>query len=480
MIAFPMAAFLNAITADIANRFVAFFMDKFSTVTSQTNEGKRLQHDLQRLLLRVRIIIEEAEGRCMTNKAMIYQLNILRKEMYRGYFTMDSLRIQGYKELKDHDVSHSSAPSEFNPAKRRFFCTGNKHMEKDTHQVLQNLNNIMVDMSEFVAILNNCPVLYRQPYSMHMYIGKCMFGRQMEMERVMDFLVQIEHPSMESLGVLPIVGTIFVGKTTLIGHVCNDSRVRRHFSRIVLVTEDETRDESVSTLNYGGVIVHQDNSNDQSERLLTIIEFSRNIDEVSWNSLYSSAKGCGASGSRMIITSRSNDIIKFGTTQPLVLSSLPLEAYWYLFKILVFGSIDSNDHPRLESIAMEMARWMNGSFIDAHIMSDFLRKNLDVQNWCMCLATVKKNIQRNIYLYGEDPYALAGKNKSISYQVDNNIVFYSQHRACRGKDSVPVITVHDLCGSAVKREGEFDVLLWKSNILPYKSYVASCMIEESS
>jgi hypothetical protein len=126
-------------------------------------------HDLQRLLLRVGVIVEEAEGRYITNPLLAYQLNMLRKEMYRGYLTLDNLRIHGNEELKakDHDVSNSFALSKVNAAKRLFFSAGNKHMEKDIHQVLDNLNNIMVDMSEFVTTLSNYPPLYRQPYSMH-------------------------------------------------------------------------------------------------------------------------------------------------------------------------------------------------------------------------------------------------------------------------------------------------------------------------
>ena len=56
-----MAAFLNALMSDVANRIVAFLMDKLPKVSRPTTEGTRL-HDLQRLLLRVGVIVEEAEG----------------------------------------------------------------------------------------------------------------------------------------------------------------------------------------------------------------------------------------------------------------------------------------------------------------------------------------------------------------------------------------------------------------------------------
>ena len=477
-----MAAFLNALMSDVANRIVAFLMDKFPKVTTPTTEGMRL-HDLQRLLLRVGVIVEEAEGRYNTNPLLAYQLNMLRKEMYRGYLTLDNLRIHGNEELKakDHDVSNSFFLSKVNAAKRLFFSAGNKHMEKDIHQVLDNLNNIIVDMSEFVTTLSNYPPLYRQPYSMHFYVGKCMFGRQMEVDRVIGFLMQTENPIMKNVGVLPIVGPAFVGKSTLVAHIYNDERVCNHFSRIVVLTGDEINYENLqTTFKDSGLTMHQGNALGHNDRLLTIVEFSEDVDEVVWNMLYSSASSCLGTGSKIIVTSRSDRIINFGTTQALVLNFLPLEAYWYFFKILTFGSVDSNDHPELESIAMNMAREMNGSFVAANISSGFLRNNLTVEYWTMQLTMFRAYIQRNIALFGEHPYALLRKNKHTCCSIYSNDRFlvYSQHLTCLANDNnVPAITVDDLRSGSLKCEGEFDMLLWKSHILPYKSYVVRCMTE---
>ncbi|TVU40514.1 hypothetical protein EJB05_13981, partial [Eragrostis curvula] len=195
---------------------------------------------------------------------------------------------------RKHDVSNSFALSVFNPTKRIFLSNGNPRGAKDLQQVLDNLNNIMIHVSEFVTFLTKCPPLYRQPYNMHLFVGKCMFGHQMEMDRIMDFLMQMEHPSTKSIGVLAIVGPTCVGKSTLVAHVCDDERVRSYFSKILVLAEDDIR---------------------------PLMRF------------------------KVVITSRSNKIIKFGTTPALVLNFLPPEAYWYFFKILAFGSVDSRDHP---------------------------------------------------------------------------------------------------------------------------------------
>ena len=111
-----------AIISEITKRSISNVLCKYSEITSgPTMEDKRL-HDLQRLLLRTHIIVKEAEGRLITNRAMVHQLNVMRKEMYRGYFTLDSLRSQATEAMDDHDVSrHSFALPKFNRAKRRIF-----------------------------------------------------------------------------------------------------------------------------------------------------------------------------------------------------------------------------------------------------------------------------------------------------------------------------------------------------------------------
>ncbi|KAL6647738.1 hypothetical protein ACP70R_015175 [Stipagrostis hirtigluma subsp. patula] len=467
-----MAVFFRAIMREIAS-----IVDKY-TETTPIMEDKRL-HNLERLLLRVSVIVEEADGRHIANKVMIHQLNLLRKEMYRGYFIADSLRSQGI-EAKGSNVSHSFSLSKFNPAKRFFCSTADTHMEKDLQQVLDNLNNIVEDVNGLVMFLRNYPPLYRQPYSMHLLIGKCMFGRQMEMERIMDFLMQKEHPGKGSVPVLPIVGPKYVGKSTLVAHVYNDARVRNYFSQILVITGDDIKNENLATLKDRGVTIHQDNTLGKNEKLLAIIEFSGDVNEVTWNSLYSSSSVYCGEGSKMIITSRSNTIIKFGTTQALVLNFLPPEAYWYFFKILTFGTAHSNDHPRLESIGMEIARELTGSFIGANVTSSILQNHFSSQYWWRCLAHMRENIEINVSLFGEKTYDLIKKNKpAISHISDGEFVVWIKHRTCRAGENVPVITVEDVIGGSVKYEGEFDVLAWKSHVLPYNSYIVRCMIEKS-
>ena len=105
----------------------------------------------------------------------------------------------------------------------------------------------------------------------------------------MNLLMLVEPTSTKHVGVLPIVGPAEVGKSTLVAHVCNDERVRNNFTQIVLITQYDLKDKGLTTLEDGGVIYYQQNSLNENERTLSIIEFSEDIDKAAWNCYLASA-----------------------------------------------------------------------------------------------------------------------------------------------------------------------------------------------
>uniref|UniRef100_A0A0D3GLM1 NB-ARC domain-containing protein n=1 Tax=Oryza barthii TaxID=65489 RepID=A0A0D3GLM1_9ORYZ len=449
-----METFLSAILGDLASRSISFLINKSSKPTALTVEER-----LQRLLLRARIILEEADERLITNQSMLQQLNILRKEMYRGYYTLDRFRCHVHEadHTKDHEVSNHVIPSKFNPAKRIRFCrVSGKSLEEQLQQVFGSLEVTIEDMGEVVMFLNSCPRLCRQPYSMHLLLDKCLLGRQMEMEHIMNFLLKEDIPGDENTGVLPIIGPWRVGKSTLIEHACADERVRNRFFQIVHFSDDDLEDANMVTLRDCGVIKHQ-NRGTGEERLLIIIELIRDIDEAAWSRLYSASKRCVAKGSKIIVASRSDKIARFGTTQALRVTYFTQEAYWYFFKVRTFGSIDAEEHPKLASIAMDMAREMNGCFMGSSMYSVLLKANFNVRFWSMALAGIREFKQKNLLRYGanidcpwhpvEPTYIRMINNVSSEY-----LVVLCDYQTCSVQDMVDCHTNFPQSEAAVPME----------------------------
>jgi hypothetical protein len=198
-----MDAVLYAVLGDLTSRFISFIVDKYQ-VRDATNANNDISR-LQQLLLRASTVETEAEGRRVTNPAMLLQLRQLREA--RGFFVMDT-SIIGIPRTR---------------TKRRATTSNNYNLQDD----MDNLEAKLDGMREFILILMHCPRIVRQPYSAYMFMERCMFGRHAEKERIVNFLL---HPcSSSSLDVLPVVGVHNVGKRTLVEHACREEKVQGTF-----------------------------------------------------------------------------------------------------------------------------------------------------------------------------------------------------------------------------------------------------------
>ncbi|CAN6180025.1 unnamed protein product [Urochloa humidicola] len=371
---FPMMdeIIVSAIIGELFGRSVSFLIKTCSKRMEPPPSKPESLESLRLLLLRIGAVVEDAEGRRITNQAMLQQLSTLRHELHRGHFTLDTFRCHIHERDKaPQSGQHSFALSRFNPAKRLCICSGSGERSRDLQRVIASLQTAIQNATEFILLSGRYPRLARQPYSMYLLVDKCMFGRQMEMELIMKFLLQGEQdPGDEHLGVLPIVGPANVGKSTLVEHGCIDERVRDHFSKIVLLSGGDLVGKGMEALADGAGLIKHENRTESGggSRALIVVELDRDINDEPWRRLYSTVKNHFAHGSKIIVTSRSDKIVRFGTSLPLRLQFLTQEAYWYFFKVRSFGSVDVvMEHPKLASIALELAREMSGCFMRANI-----------------------------------------------------------------------------------------------------------------
>ncbi|KAM0825853.1 hypothetical protein ACQ4PT_069244 [Festuca glaucescens] len=434
-----MEVIFSAGVGELASRSISFLMDRYLKQKAAPTEEERLR-SLERLLLRLRVVVEEADGRLITSQAMLHQLSILKKEMYRGYYTLDVFRYRAHGEdrAKDHQVNNFFAPSESNPAKRVCFCSGN------------NQGAAQAELLKQVLCSESAP------------------------------------GAVEDLAVLPIIGPGKTGKSTLIEHACHDERVRNHFSQILGLNGNDLEDASVETLRDGGRIKYQ-NRGMGGGRTLIIIELVFGIKESVWKKLYSAARSCIVSGSKIIIASRSDKIASFGTTQPLRLQLFTQEAYWYFFKVRTFGSTSVEDNPKLAAIAMDMATVMNGCFRGAIIISGLLKANFNLRFWSMALATLRNIHQSSILLYGDrlaDTWDMTEQVylRRVTKTSSECFVILSEYQTCSAETELEhpeMMSVQDLLFGSVRPRGDFKVHAWTSHLPPHYSYMFHCRIQRS-
>ncbi|XP_015694373.1 uncharacterized protein LOC102717661 isoform X2 [Oryza brachyantha] len=388
-----MNTLVPAAITDIASRLASSAIKKYW----QPPDAEVILETLSRLLLRVHIIIEEAEGKRLANEGMLLQLQMLIEGMYRGNYLLDRFKY---------------------PA-----------LQEDTKE-----------------------------------------------EQVLSFLLQTDHLGDEDLAVLPIIGPRKCGKSTLVEHACRDHRVRNHYSSILFFRENNLKDVNMSNLREYAVVKHQNYSS--SKRLLIIIELACDICEQTWVSL-KSLMSCSAPGTKIIITSRSNEIESLGTTAALRLDLLHPEAYWYLFKTLAFGSRDTDEHPRLASIAMEIAAEYRGSFLAAYIIAGLLRDNFSALFWCSALKHLRAYVRSQLRLLGDHPNNLLRKDQSVHClrfaEASYPLWMSNYYETDSCPDRAPNISDIMLGGDTPR--GRFEVLGWKSRMAPYYSYMICCTTE---
>ena len=246
-----MDAVLSAVASDLISRFISFLLQKSqqahrAAAAAAANTTPRLQ----RLLLRARTVVEEADGRRIANHGMLLQLKQLRDSMYRGFYLLDTSRA----------------------------CLPRQHELQA--QIMDDLEAVLDDMKEFLLLLMQCPPVARQPYSAYLFMERCMFGRRMEKEHIVSFLLN----PCSSLDVLPVTGPFYIGKSTLVEHACREEAVQRSFSNILRLSSDDLNDLA------GSDSAMDDHKLGSHGRSLMVVEFGQDTDLAAWGKLHQSLR----------------------------------------------------------------------------------------------------------------------------------------------------------------------------------------------
>uniref|UniRef100_A0A0E0B7M3 Disease resistance N-terminal domain-containing protein n=1 Tax=Oryza glumipatula TaxID=40148 RepID=A0A0E0B7M3_9ORYZ len=451
---------VSAVTGELVSRFISFLLSKYS---SHEISEKQLER-LQQLILRVSTVVEEADGRYITNSGMLMQLKGLADAMYRGHHVLDMFRCRN--KIQENSIKEVSSP--FPPLKRfRAIVDAAGHDKAsrylELHKTLGILETAVDHMAEFVVILGGCERMSRRPYDAYLYIDNFIFGRHTEKQRLLNFL--LEYNSQGLPPVLPIIGSLAVGKKTLVAHVCADERVQSQFSSILHLNEDD-----LLRLAHSDTLL--------SGKMLVVVEFVSDLNEKNWEEFYTSLTQMNQ-GSKVITISRFRKSEKLGTVKPILLDIHSYEELSYLFKTLAFGSANPRDHPRLLLIAEEFAMQLQlkSSLVAANFLADVLRRNLDVNFWLCMLNRCITVAEKNFSLYGEHTRLLLEQGHRVDItNFDSSPAAPLHIVPCigansTGKDLPRVKFTELLLDPSVRPKGEFNLVSWESRLPPYTSFI---------
>ncbi|CAO2197243.1 unnamed protein product [Urochloa humidicola] len=469
-----------AAVADLVGRLISFLMTRYVKLGCREEMFLRLEH----LALKIHAVVDDAERRHIAdNRRLLLWLSKLIEGMYRAYYALDVT-----KHRVDPDgcapVSTSlsfSLPFLSRPSKRRCTATGSEPScaaddgaDQLISAMLPRLEDAAGDMKEFILLLACCPTTPRRPVSSFRSDDRYMFGRLVEREQVISFLLQPE----SNLAVLPVVGGPEVGKGTIVKHVCSDERVRGHFSLILysygsLLGED-CGEDALGTLRIGGHMLHESPVSGHGRHLLVIKNtYEVAISKVAWVSLCASLRSTSP-GSKIIVVSENDNVAGLGTTAAMRVRPLPREEYWYFFRSLAFGCSDPGEHPELAVLGRQIAAALHGSFFGAKVLSGLLRMNLNALFWRDVLHVV--HAFRATLRGDEDHFSKLGVAKIALEALPVPLRLES---ACQTgvASELPEMTVQELVHSATTHASpieEMRIVLWESACPPNYRYTVVC------
>ncbi|XP_020158244.1 uncharacterized protein [Aegilops tauschii subsp. strangulata] len=468
---------ISAVAGELVSRFVSFVADRYLHSSRSAQSEEKQVKKLQRLLLRARTVVHEADGRYITNPGMLAQLSMLMDAMYRGYWALGAF---GYMSLEETETTPMEEGGVRNSSPPKCLRTVHGSAKKNKSMYLvdlqgevESLEDVITGMMELVVLLGGCDRMLRRPYDLYLYSDNIMFGRYTEKQKLLNFVLQHGSPG-DAPAFLPVIGGPVVGKRTLVAHICKDERVSSHFSSILHLNGD-----SFSRIaEHGGIM---------SGKILAVVELVAEVDEEDWAKFRSTIATSMGDGSKVIIISRLKSLERLGTVEPIFLNSLSYEEFSYLFKTLAFGSADPAQYPRLTRIADEFARELQSewSLVATNILADVMRRNLSVHFWLRVLSNLRRLVERNFSMFGEHPKDLLQRR----HQVDvTDFVLHpaapplrvvpSRARGSSGtevaveREALPRVRLGDLVmDPGVQPQGDFIVVSWESRMPPYTSFV---------
>ncbi|PHT26290.1 hypothetical protein CQW23_34093 [Capsicum baccatum] len=220
-----------------------------------------------------------------------------------------------------------------------------------------------------------------------------IFGREIEIERLIDCLLSNDAKG-KNLTVVPIVGMGGLGKTTLAKAAYNDKMVTDHFELKAWTCVSEPYDVLRISKELLQEIDSFDSKYDNNlnrlqvklkeklngKRFLIVLDDMWNENFEKWDELRSLFVQ-GAAGSKIIVTTRKENVARTMGSGAVNVGTLSSEASWALFKRHSLDNRDPKEHPKLEEVGKQIAVKCKGLPLALKAIAGILRCKSEVDEW---------------------------------------------------------------------------------------------------
>ncbi|KAJ3674777.1 hypothetical protein LUZ60_005393 [Juncus effusus] len=235
--------------------------------------------------------------------------------------------------------------------------------------------------------------MVKPPQSTSLVHDPSIHGRNKDKENIVKLLISGDSncDSVGSLSVLSLLGMGGIGKTTLAQLVYNDKRVCKYFQLRAWVCVSENFSVEILTKNiivsltkrtcdFTELDVLQRILLDEvkGKKILIVLDDVWNEESSLWHLLKTPLTG--TCFGKIVVTTRNENVARnMQTMPPYVLTNLPFEYCWSLFKQLAFERQNSN--PGLLEIGREIVTKCGGLPLAVKALGSLLRFEVEEVNW---------------------------------------------------------------------------------------------------
>ncbi|OMO50848.1 Disease resistance protein [Corchorus capsularis] len=266
-------------------------------------------------------------------------------------------------------------------------------MPRKLTRILERLDDIAREMStfQFRQVVAYKRSDTREKRETGPYVDQSqVYGRREDLRKIVHMLLS----SDPSIWVIPIIGIGGIGKTTLAQLVYNDQSLDGHFDikiwvslydnfsskRLVCeILECVTKHRNESS--QLGVLQLQLQGSLCGKKYLLVLDDVWNDDRDEWDKVRNLLR-CGAEGSRIIVTTRSEKVASVMTSSPPYhLEALTEDDCWTLFKQQAFASGEEDSFSTLLPIGRRIIGKCKGMPLAAKLLGGSLRFKREEHEW---------------------------------------------------------------------------------------------------